>query len=464
MKKLLASVVIIISVALIVVFVFGGCKVAEEVAKEEPAEEVAKEEPAEEVAEEVAEEEPIELTWWSYQFQYEAYYEWLKEELIPEFEEMHPNITVKAIHIPYDNYQAKYTAAFTSRENVPDMFTGITPYYAGGWKICDPAKGEVKDYIEENLIDIVKPAVTWEGEIYGVPYEGDLGMMYIYNRHMYEAAGLDPDMPPETMDEALEHWKKLTKADGSQFGFAVRCIGNPGGVMDKFQPFLHAFGGRYFSEDGRVASGYVNSPETIAALQFYGDLVNKYKVSSSELASPRDAFGQGLAASLFRESFMIEFLKSQYDMDAGEDYSIAPVPNAAENPGWTTAGHVHMVYKFAPEAHKKAAWELLMFLLEPENDWIRSSEKVGSVPLNKTLWETKKDILQQRPDYEASLEVLEGESNFYDFNSPAIVELAFPVGEAIQSVFFNDADPKEELDKAAVAMDDILNKFWAPVE
>ncbi|MHB8278387.1 MAG: extracellular solute-binding protein, partial [Candidatus Humimicrobiaceae bacterium] len=456
-KSLLWITILIICISVVAVFSLAGCKKTEVAATTAAAETTT-------AAAETTAAEPIKLTWWSYQFQYEAYYKWIKDELIPAFEAIHPNVTIETVHIPYDNYQAKYLAAFTSRENVPDIFTGITPYYAGGLKICDPAKGEVKDYIMENLIPIVLPGSMWDGEIYGVPYEADLGMMYIYNRHMYEAAGLDPNKPPKTLDEALEHWKKLTKPDGSQYGYAIRYSGNPGGIMDKFQPFLHAFGGRYFSPDGKVASGYVNSPETVAALQFYGDLVNKYKVASLEVGAPRDAFGQGLSASLFRESFMIEFLKSQYDMIGDEDYSMAPLPNGVKNPGWTTAGHVNMVYKFAPDVNKKAAWEFLMFLLEPDNDWVRSSEKVGSMPLNKSLWETKKDILEARPDYTASVEILQGESNFYDFNSPAIVELAFPVGDAIVNVLFKNVDPKEELDKAAKKMDDILNKFWAPVK
>ena len=40
------------------------------------------------------------------------------------------------------------------------------------------------------------------------------------------------------------------------------------------------------------ASGYANSPQMVAALTFFGDLVLKDKVASLSFGNPEDAFGQ----------------------------------------------------------------------------------------------------------------------------------------------------------------------------
>ncbi len=465
MKKLfkLAISVIIVLLCVTTLSLFGCKTEASPDTTEETTEEVT-EEAAEEVTEEAAEGSgQINLIWWSYEFQYESYFNWVKDELIPAFETANPNITIDAVNIPYDNYQAKYLSAFTTRVNAPDIFTGNCSYYAAGLGVADPAKGEIKEYFEENLVPAILPSTSYDGEIYGASYQCDLGMMYVYNKHKYEEAGLDPNDPPETIDEFLDHMQKLTKPDGSQYGFGVRYSGNAQGVADKFLPFLHAFGARLYSPDGKVATGYINSDEAVAALQFYGDLVHKYKVASLEVGTPRDAFGQGFTASLFREAFMIEFMKSNFEMIAGEDFAFAPLPNGAADPGWTTLfGAIDMVYKYAPEENKEAAWKFLKFLFEPENDWIKTSEKIGSLPNNKLLWEEKKDILKARADYEAEMEIVEDEPMFYD--SPVIIDLAVSLGEAIQNVFFNQADPKEELDNAAKKMDKSLSNFWASVE
>ena len=91
--------------------------------------------------------------------------------------------------------------------------------------------------------------------------------------------------------------KKLTIADPkggepTQVGFAIRSKGAPVGITDKFLPFAHAWGARMLSPDLDKATGYANSPQMVAALTFFGDLVNKDKVASLAFGNPEDAFGQ----------------------------------------------------------------------------------------------------------------------------------------------------------------------------
>jgi multiple sugar transport system substrate-binding protein len=103
-----------------------------------------------------------------------------------------------------------------------------------------------------------------------------------------------------------DHAKKLSvldaKGEPTQVGFALRHKGHPVGITDKFLPFAHAFGGRMLSPALDKATGFANSGEMVAALQFYADLVHKHKVASLAFPTPEDAFGQKRAATIFRES------------------------------------------------------------------------------------------------------------------------------------------------------------------
>ena len=64
------------------------------------------------------------------------------------------------------------------------------------------------------------------------------------------------------------------------------------------------------SPDLDKATGYANSPQMVAALTFFGDLVLKDKVASIwRSGNPEDAFGQKRAAVIFRESWFFGWLK-----------------------------------------------------------------------------------------------------------------------------------------------------------
>ena len=46
----------------------------------------------------------------------------------------------------------------------------------------------------------------------------------------------------------------------------------------RFRVLVRAAGGSLISEDGETFIGYMDSPETAAAVQFYKDLYNTHKV------------------------------------------------------------------------------------------------------------------------------------------------------------------------------------------
>src|SRR5207249_10708616 len=131
----------------------------------------------------------------------------------------------------------------------------------------------------------------------------------------FKKAGLNPDDPPKTFDIWLADMKKLTIADPkggepTQVGFAIRSKGHPVGITDKFLPFAHASGARMLSQDLDKATGYAYSPQMVAALTFFGDLVNKDKVASLAFGNPEDAFGQKRATVFFRESWLCGWVET----------------------------------------------------------------------------------------------------------------------------------------------------------
>lgn len=198
---------------------------------------------------------------------------------------------VEAVVIPCQGYEAKYLAAFMGRSGAPDFFNGMTHQWCGQYDFCDKMPADLANPWDENLPAYVVPIGKWQGARYGVPiHNGNFQQMYI-TMDIFKKAGLNPGRPPKTFDEWLVVMKKLTildaKGEPTQVGFALQHKGDPVGITDKFLPFAHTWGARMLSPNLDKATGYANSPEMVAPLQFFGDLVLKHKVASLALGNPR---------------------------------------------------------------------------------------------------------------------------------------------------------------------------------
>ena len=291
------------------------------------------------------------------------------------------------------------------------------------------------------------PIGKWKNVRYGTPLEhGNFQQMYM-NVDLFKKAGLDADKPPKTLDEWLTAMKKLTSGD-TQVGFAIRHKGHPVGITDKFLPFAHAYGARMLSPDLEKATGFANSPEMVAALQFFGDLVLKDKVASLALGNPEDAFGQKRAAVIFRESWFFGWVhKNAPDVK----FTVAALPCGKTCPGagalfpWT-----NLVYKNSP--NKQAAWEFIRFISNAKDD-LDQHQFAGFMPVFNANLDSA--YAKGRPDYQSTKDMLAQPVPPTYFH-PKSNELATAFGEAVVGVLYGKGPPKPLLDEAAAKMDRIL--------
>ena len=360
---------------------------------------------------------------------------------------------VEVVTIPYQGYEAKYLAAFMAKSSAPDLFMGMTHHWCGQYDFCDRMPADLAKLYDENLPKYMGAVGKWKDVRYGIPIEhGNFQQMYI-NVDMFKKAGLDPDAPPKTMDEWLAALKKLTIADPkggepTQVGFAIRSKGHPVGITDKFLPFAHAYGARMLSPDLTKAAGFANSPQMVAALTFFGDLVLKEKVASLTLANPEDAFGQKRAAIIFRESWFFGWLrKNAPDVN----FKVYALPCGTACPGagalfpWTD-----LVYKNSP--NKQVAWEFMRFISNAKDD-LEHHRIQGILPVWTANLES--DYVKSRPDYQSTKDMLAQPVPPTYFH-PKSNELATAFGEAVVGVIFGKGPPKQLLDEAAAKMDRIL--------
>ena len=354
---------------------------------------------------------------------------------------------IEVVTIPYQGYEAKYLAALMGKSGAPDFFNGMTHQWCGQYDFCDPMPQDLAKIWDESIPKYMVPIGKWKNVRYGTPLEhGNFQQMYM-NVDLFKKAGLDADKPPKTLDEWLAAMKKLTSGD-AQVGFALRHKGHPVGITDKFLPFAHAYGARMLSPDLEKATGYANSPEMVAALQFFGDLVLKDKVASLALGNPEDAFGQKRAAVIFRESWFFGWVhKNAPDVK----FKVAALPCGKTCPGagalfpWT-----NLVYKNSP--NKQVAWEFIRFISNAKDD-LDQHQQGGFMPVFNANLDSA--YAKGRPDYQSTKDMLAQPVPPTYFH-PKSNELATAFGEAVVGVLYGKGQPKPLLDEAAAKMDRIL--------
>ena len=393
-------------------------------------------------------------THWCSNSDYEKFWEKVAAQFNQERADV--DFSIKVTCVPYEGFIAKYTAAFTAKKG-PDMFNGMTHSWAGQFKVADPMPKPLAEKLAKGAIPSSLKSGIHDGVRYGFPVEGGNFMMMFINADLFKAAGLDPDRPPRTYAELLAYAKKLTIYKGGkiiQAGYAIRYKGHPLGIADKSAPFFHAWGARWMDERGRKASGYLNSPRAVEALQFYGDLVQKHKVSSVEIDNPAALFGQGLAGIMYRESWYTGWLKKNAP---NLNFKVYPLPAKLEESGYSNNfPWAIMVNKDASEKKKKWLWEFFDWYVS--NESIRSQHYLAANIIPPFFDLLKDPIYATRPDSDAFGKMIRGRAAPTYYVPPA-KEFLFIVGEAILEVMYGKADAKTALDKAAVKADKLLAKY-----
>ena len=97
-------------------------------------------------------------------------------------------------------------------------------------------------------VQAYKDIATYEGKIYGVGFTPDVSVL-AWNKDLYKAAGLDPEKPPRTVDEIVEHARKIKTLGNDTYGFwfSGAC---PGCNIFVTSPLMVAAGSKILPKNG----------------------------------------------------------------------------------------------------------------------------------------------------------------------------------------------------------------------
>jgi len=297
-----------------------------------------------------------------------------KLQLLPDFEKQHPNIKVDHSVEVWNDYWQKIAVMFAGGQ-FPDLvwmhYSRFKDY--AEQKVLQPLDDiyskdktfNINDYMPQ-MLEIFKH----RGKQFVLPKDHG-GTALWYNIDMLEAAGVKNPWPGWKWSDFLEIATKMTKdtnADGQidQWGTTDLMFGgNPASWWhaEAGWDVIKSFGGDTYTQDFKKT--LIDQPETIEALQFMADLINKYKVApkAEQLAGLGAPFDMGKTAfSAFPHA--IQGFNLRYNKRPIKRYGVEFVPTGK---GGTIYGLVATGFAIPTKsAHPKEAWELTKFGLSKE--------------------------------------------------------------------------------------------------
>ncbi len=186
---------------------------------------------------------------------------------VAAFEKAHPNVTIETTETRWDNGSFSALVAGGTMPTVMAVpFTNTQQVIENGQVADITSIVEPLGIVEQMNPETLKPAQDAAGNIYGIPTSVDaLGL--IYNRALFEQAGLDPDNPPATWDELRKAAKTIAEKTGVP-GYLQMTEEAQGGWI--YTATTYSFGGTVENPAGDEVT--LDSDGGIAALQNVHDM------------------------------------------------------------------------------------------------------------------------------------------------------------------------------------------------
>jgi len=310
--------------------------------------------------EETPADQPVTLVYWGL---WEP--ESVMEEIIEEYQQLHPNVTIEYTRRPYSGGQYKQALLERLPEEDPRKAPDIM-------RISNTWLPELVDELAPIPTDIMSEAEYTQtfydtalrdfkanGNIYAIPLEVDtLGLFY--NIDLFRNEGLT--IPPTDWDSFIEYAKKLTKKEDSKITQAGAALGSSSNVLHSAEilSLLMLQSGIQMVDDNKTEAIFdtSNNAQGVTVVEYYTDFIERHGIWGEELPSSLDMFISGKLGMMIAPSWRVFDI-----LDANPKFEF----NTAKVPQISLGNEVNYSTYWAEAVSKdatdtKAAWEFVKFL------------------------------------------------------------------------------------------------------
>ncbi|MGV0745164.1 ABC transporter substrate-binding protein [Mycolicibacterium sp. XJ870] len=284
--------------------------------------------------------------------------------LADRFEAANPDIKLRFVTLSENQARAKITASTAmggGEFDVVMISNYETPQWAeNGWlvNLSDYAR-KTPGYDEDDFIPSLKDSLSYEGNMYAVPFYGESSFL-MYRTDLFEQAGIEMPRNP-TWPQVADAAAKLDKP-GEMVGICLRGKPGWGEVLAPLDTVINTFGGRWFDMDWNAQ---LTSPEVKKAVDFYVNLVRTHGepgAATSGFGECATQFAQGRTAMWYDATSAVSVLEDPESSNVVGKVGYAMAPTVEkDNSGW--------LYTWAlgiPKSSEKpdAAWKFISWMTD----------------------------------------------------------------------------------------------------
>jgi len=341
----------------------------------------------------------------------------------------------------------------------------------------------VQEFIEQDkydLSDLDKKAVeyyTIDGKLWAMPFGMIVPLLY-YNKIPFREVGLDPEKPPQDLEELRQASEKLLKRDANgnvtRTGLAIDLTAWHLDLV--LQEHGDLWGNNDNGRDGRITEVLFNGPTGQALFQWWRDMVkNDLAINVGRNPTGADTFltmGAGRTAMTVGSS---SALRSVVDVLEGGlaqtevDLGVANQPGVAGGTGLPGVYSRSLwILKSHPKEEQEAAWKFIKWLMEPEQqaEWYAGS---GFLPVSIPAYELPpaKEIEAKYPQFKIAAELYLATSASPATLGPLLgpqLDVSDVIHGELEQMLVGDKDPIEAINDAAEEANEIIVDYNRRVE
>ena len=390
----------------------------------------------------LAEGETVTINFWHHYSAQSAENETLMNVLIPAFEAENPDIKVNAVSHEWAELHDKVLVSANSNA-LPDVarcdIAWLPEFQQMGILVALDEEMPDFDEVSGQLLDSAMSTAQIGGHYYGLALNTNSKIVF-YNTSLLEAAGIEV---PATMDEWVEAVKALSGENEN--GQQVWGWNEPALAGWNICPFIWSFGGALTNEDQTVATGYINGPATVKAVETFAQLVQAGAITGFNAGDipMTDGFGTGRYAMMLEGPWKSAELAGAYPDVA---YGTAPIP-AGEGGSVSVLGGEDIA--MFNTANQEAAWKFMQFMTSEFAE--TEMAKCGQIPVNVAALES--DTVKNA-DYAPFIEAIQTARA-----RPTVAawsEMDNGLQVALTAVVNGEKTAQEALDELAVEWDALL--------
>ncbi|MEV8267720.1 sugar ABC transporter substrate-binding protein [Microbacterium sp. NPDC076911] len=370
------------------------------------------------------------------------------DEVVAAYNETHDN-QVTITHVPADQYMTKF-AQSAQTDSLPDLLATdlvFMPQVIDTGALLDLTELLEQSGAAGNLTPAHIQASTHDGSVYGVPYVADTSL-YLYNKDLFEEAGLDPEAPPTTWEGIAEAALAVSELGDDYQGFYVSG-GCSGCLSYTLSPLFWAQGAEVVDADGKFHYDTTDVQDSLAFLQGLSE-------AGTISPSSKTDTGEGFFAVFAAGKTGINFAggngvnTSTIGSDPEFDFGLAPIPGPVEGE-WATFSGGDALSIAGASQNLNEAWDFVNWLTS-----LSTSEDVYfSLPAIPPRTDTQApESLGEQFTIPAEL-VKSGQTYVSPWYNDVVASAQGPWLEMVQDAMFNGVDPVEATRTAQLRADEI---------